>query len=1316
MECLTMVGEKLLDYTLAPMARQVGYLIFYNNNVKELTEKAENLQHARESVQNRIDAAHRNGDEIYNVVRTWLEKVDEMSRKVEGHIQDDHHKKTGCSGRSLPNLWMRHQLSRKSKKMGQEIENIRNEGQFEHVSFQKAPNLIQNLSSTTCDEDFGSRVETLEAIMEALRHPNVNKIGVYGMAGVGKSTLVKQVAQKAQQEFDVVVMATITQNPEVEKIQGQIADMLGLNFSSEQSSIGRAGRLHERLKKEKNVLLILDDLWGELNWGEIGIPSLEENNNKKISISSEIQQRSCKFLMTSRDRDVLSKLNAQKYFLVTPLSDIEAWKLFEEKAMLDGSIGNAELHSIANEVAQECGGLPLAIVTVANSLKNKRISEWKVVLQELRNPAPTGMQNAIYRSIEVSYQNLKDDLLQSLFLLCGMFAQNASIRDLFKYSVGLDLFKHIPKVEYAQNKFDSCIHQLKDSCLLLDIDSSNEYCGIHDVVQDVALLIASKHEHVFVKRNEILEEWPEEEQMKNCKTIIIEFCDLNGLLERLCCPNLTFFVLNNQDPSLKLPNNFFERIPRLKVLDLTKMKFESLPSSISLLSNLRTLCFYYCSLEKIEVIGELKCLKVLSLVKSDIKQLPKELGQLTQLQLLDLTGCSQLKLIPPNTLSSLKKLEELYMKDSFVNWDIIDPMDQQQSNSNVSELDSLPLLTTLVVHIPDERMLPKVLTIRLQKYKILIGNVWDWSSETEASRILKLWLSTDIHWRDDIKRLLDTVEELHIGKLEGAKNVLPALNNEGLPQLQHLYVNHNDEIQCVINSLEVIHSIDLFPNLESMVLQNVMNLERLCGGPFTGESFSKLKIIKVKNCSNLRSLFSASLARGLPQLVEIELEECFRMERVVYDDEKAAGIVQFPKLCSLTIQSLPQLLGFHYEGNVLGTSVTLFSEKVMFPSLEKLTIDGLDKLNMIWNRLMAEDDTHNSPICDKMKETWHGQIADRSFCNLKSLKVVNCKKISKVLSFSLLNRLNNLEELEVKDCNSVNVVFDLEKITSEERHIVPKCHLRKLILFSLPSLKHVWNKDPQGILDFQNLSIIKSVDCQHMNYLLPVSVAKALPNLLELALENCTELETIVAMEEGLDATVRFMFPKVTLLWLWDLPKLKGFYPGGYITKWPQLRTLVFLCIPKEVNCFGSKHLCFSESRFEDGPQSLVQQSSFVEEVIPNLQELTLDQDDSALLRKVEVELEDKDWYWEGDLNKTVQKMYANKIGLRSFELLKQEEFPELKELWHGQVSAKEFKNLRSVVVDSFSKKQIKSRVFMSQLSSPFSWWRRSSPTWRNCH
>ncbi|KAI4313275.1 hypothetical protein L6164_026266 [Bauhinia variegata] len=509
------------------------------------------------------------------------------------------------------------------------------------------------------------------------------------------------------------------------------------------------------------------------------------------------------------------------------------------------------------------------------------------------------------------------------------------------------------------------------------------------------------------------------------------------------------------------------------------------------------------------------------------------------------------------------------MEDSFANWDVNDPMDQQQSSASVSELNNLPLLATLVVHIPDDRMLPKVLTFeRLQKYKILTGNVWDWSSETETSRILKLWLSTSIHSRDDIKRLLDTFEELHIGKLEGAKNLLPSLNNEGLPQLQHLCVIDNDEIQCVINSLEVIHSIDLFPNLESIVVQNVMNLEKLCSGPFTGESFSKLKIIKVKNCVNLRSLLSASIARSLPQLVEIELEECFHMERVVYDDEKATGILQFPKLCSLTIQSLPQLLGFHYEGNVLGTSNALFREKVMFPSLEKLTINDVDKLNVIWNRLMAEDNNDNFFIRDKVIPNLQElpldcddsalvtKMSEHSKSYFSRIKVLNLQFFQEEqmsLSYSFIERISKVEALVVTDI-SFEKIFPYENLTGDGAEHDNAIRVQYLHLQNLPKLRQIckegykifskgvpitpklrkveveledkdWNYGMAKFLqkEFKNLRSVVVDSCEFLSNVVPFNVLKALINLEELEMKNCSNAEVVFLLDgKDIDAKMSY--------------------------------------------------------------------------------------------------------------------------------------------------------------------------------------------------
>jgi Leucine-rich repeat (LRR) protein len=60
----------------------------------------------------------------------------------------------------------------------------------------------------------------------------------------------------------------------------------------------------------------------------------------------------------------------------------------------------------------------------------------------------------------------------------------------------------------------------------------------------------------------------------------------------------------------------------LQVLDLTKMKLPSLPSSLGLLTNLQALCLDRCELADIAVIGKLKNLVILSLFHSEMSQLP----------------------------------------------------------------------------------------------------------------------------------------------------------------------------------------------------------------------------------------------------------------------------------------------------------------------------------------------------------------------------------------------------------------------------------------------------------------------------------------------------------------------------------------------------------------------------------------------------------------------------------------------------------------------------------------------------------------------
>ncbi|KAI4354251.1 hypothetical protein L6164_003134 [Bauhinia variegata] len=1214
MEVVSTIVDKLLEYTLIPVTRQVGYVISYKDNVSKLKKRAKRLLHERESLQHRVDVAQRNGEDIEGMVNDWLCEVRENAsmakilldeddkrhkrnaEEIEGHDlkwpsdiasraeelldEDDKRSKTAwCSSKSFSSMCWRHQISRKAKRLAEEIANIKGEKEFTQVSHPGELNITETLaSSAKNDEAFESRVASLNQIMEALADPNLRLIGVHGLGGVGKTTLVRDVAIKVKEKSPDtnVVFVDVKQNPKIEKIQQDIADMLGLELK-QQSLFVRATLLRQRLEqdKEKNILVILDDLWKKLDLNEVGLLFEEENKN-------------CKILMTSREKGVLSKMNTHKDIELRELTKEESWELFKGKVTLNESSKSKEFITTAKKVVAACGGLPIAIVTIAAALKGKEeIAEWRDALRRLQNHD----YDEINKPIFVSYENLKDDCLRSIFVFAGVINSSATI-DLFKYCCGLGLF-------YDMDNLDARISELKDSCLLQDNNSSKSHFSMHDVVRDTAISIASKDDQFFLKKIEKADEdeWITDDKLKSCRKMLLDFSNVRELPEGLHCSNLTFFYLCSKDSSLKLPHNVFKGMPKLKVLVLINMTFEFLPSSISLLHNLHTLCLDECVLKSIKGIGELKRLKILSLCGSKFTNLPLEIGKLTKLQLLDLSRCVQLESIPPGVLLNLQMLEVLLMGSSFRKWAVGD----QQSTASLTEIKDLRKLSTLAIDVPDQNMLPKEQlfeSLHLQRYEVRIGDkYWHRFGESETSRFLKLDLHTGIDTKHYFKSLLDHVGDLHVQRLAGLKNVVPDMNEKGLIELKHVVVNENLELQFIADLVD--HKDMIFPKLESLSVFS-SKLVKLCNGSITERSFSKLKVVILYDCEEMKWLFSSSLPTCLPHLNEIRVHWCNDLEGIVSDAGQVAGPLHFVELRTLTLQSLPSLIGFYSEDetsskvqqkktqvgddNILDPPVVLFSHKVFIPNLETLNINSVNKLNKLWDQ----------------------QFDRLSFRNLKTLNITGCDGISKLLPF---NVLENLEDLEVSYCGSLEVIFDLEGTRKEEtRDVVKSSHLRKLSLKGLPKLKYLWNKDPKKILGFQFLSTIEATECHSLKYLFPASVAKALAKLHFLSITSCRELDAIVGREEeGADVPINFVFARVTELYLQRLPKLMSFYPGTYSTEWPLLQKLYCKSVNRSWNFCGSGLLGFEESHCQKGHEVSIQLPLAVQKSIPMLRELKLD-------------------------------------------------------------------------------------------------------------
>ena len=265
------------------------------------------------------------------------------------------------------------------------------------------------------------------------------------------------------------------------------------------------------------------------------------------------------------------------------------------------------------------GGLPIAIVTIATTLKDETVAVWKNALYELRSCAPAnirGMEEKVYSCLEWSYKRLKGDEVKSLFLLCGCLSYygDISMDQMLRYATGLNFFDRINSLEGAINKLVTLVKTLKASSLLLDgaeddgddsgvgasrllfMDGDHKSVRMHDLVRDVARVIASKDPHRF----KIVEDVPFDQdwtEIEDESKFISLYCKaVHELPPRLVCPKLQFFILQSNSGAFlnAIPNTFFEGMSQLKVLALSEMHFPTLPSTLESLANLRALCLDRC--------------------------------------------------------------------------------------------------------------------------------------------------------------------------------------------------------------------------------------------------------------------------------------------------------------------------------------------------------------------------------------------------------------------------------------------------------------------------------------------------------------------------------------------------------------------------------------------------------------------------------------------------------------------------------------------------------------------------------------------------
>ncbi|KAL7583059.1 hypothetical protein Lser_V15G42907 [Lactuca serriola] len=1140
---LVEVSLKIGQWLCGPVKNQHGYLFNYISNIGKLRDGVEDLENRRASVQHSVDAAMRNLEVIKPDVLAWMNGVDELKKEADKVLQatttDSVQKWFWCFCGRFLNIKSRYSRSKKAVKMMEDVKQLQEKYKFTNVSNPPLPVEITDFNHLSYSEGFGSRVSIRTEIMESLKDDAVCVIGVCGMGGVGKTTMAKEVGARAKLEhlFDVIIMVDVTQAPNKNTIQSSISEQLGLKLQ-EESLLVRAARVSARLKMLTRVLVILDDIWSRLDMEELGIP-----------FGSDRQHHGCKILLTSRSISACNQMRADRIFKIREMPLNEAWLLFERTAK-KAFHPDPNLHQVARDIVEECGGLPLAIVTIARALESEKDkSMWDDALQRLRSYDLEGEYASVYSSLEVTYNFLESDEMKHVFLLCCLFPEghDISIADLLRLGLGLSLFKKTTGVSEARIRINAFVQKLKNLNLLLDGSDHEQSVKLHDLVRDSALKIASKNKHVFVvKHGDGLTFWPYELTDECCTSISLRCDEMSELPGRLNCPKLELLLLIGGNHPLEFPTGFYEGMTELKVIVLRGMlvQLQSYPVSFEVSSKLRNLSLEYCTFDKtsdISMIGNLVKLETLSFLHSDVKELPEEIGKLSQLKVLDLTGCGDLFNIAPGVLKSLIQLEELYMSGTLVSWP------DEQITTCITELNSLSMLTALEIELSIYDLLPHdFIFMRLKRFRICIG----FSIESKMFQNM-LQVRFPAHWRDGgIEVLFNRTEILHLHgwrlltnsslKNPSRSNFL-MLRNLKLERCDLSYLTEicqgQNHVVGEITVDEPDHQLTLFENLHDL---------------------------EIVGCVNLRRVFSLSAPTDFRKLESLKIIGCEMIEEIFLrkKDEKSVVEIQLLNLKSLILEDLPRLTGFCKD---------VFSFAI--PQLLEFRLRNLPKLQSLNQKILSTMQLKVLSVSKmKINEIQNHLLPVSSFVNLRVMSLCYCDDLSSVVLSGLLQKPKDLKVLRIERCHMVEVVFDIDRLIREDHEVLK--NLSDLELEHLPAMTHIWNHGPETFVGFQNLTKLSVSSCHKLTYILLPSIATILSHLQELSITECRNLTVILKEEDEHEATQltseshELVFPRLKSLELIDLPCLRCFYSSGlHSFIWPLLESVWIDCC-KEMMVF----------------------------------------------------------------------------------------------------------------------------------------------------
>ncbi|KAL0284066.1 UNVERIFIED_CONTAM: putative disease resistance protein [Sesamum radiatum] len=244
-------------------------------------------------------------------------------------------------------------------------------------------------------------------------------ISIIGMPGLGKTTLALKIYRdpRIQYEFPTIIWVYVSEEYNKKDIFLTILKKFTQQDMSRKSEEELAQQVKGYLSTGK-FLIIMDDVWTVDAWDQIEAAMPKSNRYGKI-------------LITSRYENVAWRANRDRLpHRLRFLNQDESWELLQLEVFGKEGVCPPELEITGKLIAEQCDGLPLAIVVIGGILVDKLSSvtdtkmEWKKVSDSVQTYISNDDKNKRMENIiSLSYNKLPYEL-RDCFLYLGMFPED----------------------------------------------------------------------------------------------------------------------------------------------------------------------------------------------------------------------------------------------------------------------------------------------------------------------------------------------------------------------------------------------------------------------------------------------------------------------------------------------------------------------------------------------------------------------------------------------------------------------------------------------------------------------------------------------------------------------------------------------------------------------------------------------------------------------------------------------------------------------------------------------------------------------------